>query len=207
MGRQLASVQSDLEESKRLATLGMLVAVVAHELNNVLAPVVTYAQLSRAHPNDLPMMRKAVDRAAAGAQQAIAISKSVLVLARDGALPPEQAPATPTDVKAAVVEVLEHLGEDLERAGVRVSVTIDAGLSVAMGRVGFQQVITNLVLNARKAVGDRGGRIDISARPAMEKSFDDVSRSTGNNCGWVRVTVGDSGQGLAEDVRSRMLQA
>ncbi len=52
---RLAVVERQLAQAQRLATLGTLAAGIAHEINNILTPVLAYAQLARANPHDRAM--------------------------------------------------------------------------------------------------------------------------------------------------------
>ena len=74
LSRQFATAQEQLEylrdqltESQRLATIGTIAAVIAHEFNNLLTPIVSYSQyaLSSAESDnpDMPLIRKALSKA------------------------------------------------------------------------------------------------------------------------------------------------
>ena len=60
--RDLASLQQQLEHAHRLATVGTLAAGIAHEINNIMTPVLAYAQLAKADPHDAALQEKALDR-------------------------------------------------------------------------------------------------------------------------------------------------
>src|SRR5215468_6918918 len=79
---QLATLRAELERSQRLAMLGTVAAMVAHEVNNLMTPIATYAQLAQANPSDAPLVAKALERANAGAQQASRIATSILALSK-----------------------------------------------------------------------------------------------------------------------------
>src|SRR6185369_5603381 len=80
---QLQQVRESLTHSHRLATLGTIASIIAHEYNNILTPVVSYAQLALAKPGDQELMKKAVEKALAGAERAAHISSSLLGFARE----------------------------------------------------------------------------------------------------------------------------
>src|SRR5688572_19317541 len=57
-----------LEHAQRLSTLGVLAAGVCHEINNILTPVLAYAQLASNNPQDTNLQAKAISKAVHGVQ-------------------------------------------------------------------------------------------------------------------------------------------
>src|SRR5215211_2646494 len=86
MQRQLDEVRAQLTESQRLATIGTIAAVIAHEFNNLLTPICSYSQyaLTSAESDepDLALIRKALAKAFASSTKAGKICTSMLSLAR-----------------------------------------------------------------------------------------------------------------------------
>src|SRR5262245_62415392 len=80
---ELESVRRELEHMQRLATLGTLAAGVAHEINNVLTPVLAYAQLASSNIDDRKLQTKAIQKALHGAQTATQITRAMLGFATD----------------------------------------------------------------------------------------------------------------------------
>ena len=90
---QLASAQQQLDllkeavmQSQRLATIGTISAVIAHEFNNILTPVISYAQYAlqsaESDKPDMDLIRKALSKSFTGATKAGRICTSMLGLAR-----------------------------------------------------------------------------------------------------------------------------
>lgn len=63
---QLEQVRDGLTHSHRLATLGTIASIIAHEYNNILTPIINYGQLALAKPDDQKMLKLAVEKAVAG---------------------------------------------------------------------------------------------------------------------------------------------
>ena len=57
---QLQQIREGLTHSHRLTTLGTIASVIAHEFNNILTPMISYAQLALARSDDSALMKKAV---------------------------------------------------------------------------------------------------------------------------------------------------
>src|SRR5271154_2188847 len=86
MQQQLNFLKEQLTESQRLATIGTIAAVIAHEFNNLLTPIVSYSQVAlqsaeSTHP-DMDLLRKALSKAFVGSSKAGRICASMLGLAR-----------------------------------------------------------------------------------------------------------------------------
>src|SRR5271154_6405821 len=86
MQQQLDALREQLTESQRLATIGTIAAVIAHEFNNLLTPIVSYSQYALGSANsdkpDMDLIRKALSKAFQSADKAGKICASMLCLAR-----------------------------------------------------------------------------------------------------------------------------
>jgi signal transduction histidine kinase len=184
---QLATLRAELERTQRLAMLGTVSAMVAHEVNNLMTPIVNYSQLAQANPGDAALTAKALARASAGAQQASRIATSMLVLAK----PDAAHERTTCEVAAAISDALECVPRGTLRA-IQVETQLQPDLRAAIGQGTLQQVVLNLVLNSVKAVGGRTGRIAI--------------RSRADGPGAVLLEVEDDGPGVAADLASKVFE-
>ena len=86
MQRQLDMLREQLTESQRLATIGTIAAVIAHEFNNLLTPIVSYSQFAlqsaESDKPDLELIKKALGKAFQSSSKAGKICSSMLSLAR-----------------------------------------------------------------------------------------------------------------------------
>lgn len=192
---RLNRVQAGLRQSHRLTTLGTLSAIVAHEFNNILTPVISYCQLALADAEktdpDMALIRKALQRSLDGAQKAAHISSSMLGFARDAA-----AGDAAANVAAAVDEVFTCLAREPAKDGIQLQLDIPDDLTVAMSPIALQQVVMNLVLNARAALR-KAGR-------ASGKSLAITARPTDDDR--ILITVADSGPGIPADLLPRIFE-
>jgi len=181
------AMERKLEEKERLASLGIMAAGIAHEVNTPITGISSYAQMlldttERSDPR-YPLLEK-VERQTFRASR---IVNSLLELARN-----KQVAAAPVDLAELVAECLELLHERIESTGIRVEVRNEAQSAIANGSDGeLQQVFTNLFLNAMDAMSDTGGRLTIEAVPGAAK---------------VTVRVQDSGPGIPADKLERIFQ-
>ncbi len=166
---KLRLVQEGLTRSHRLATLGTMASIIAHEFNNILTPVISYCQMAEKNPTDQALVMKAISRSLTGAQKAAQICNSMLGFAR--ASEGDRA----CQVSKVVEEVFACLARDPAKDGVQLTISVPGDLWVAISAVNLQQVLLNLVLNARQAMKrNRGGRLSIVAAKGADLSTIDV---------------------------------
>ncbi|MEX0744872.1 MAG: HAMP domain-containing sensor histidine kinase [Phycisphaeraceae bacterium] len=180
---QLQQVREGLSQSHRLATLGTIATIIAHEYNNILTPMISYAQLALANPEDAALAQKALEKALGGAERAAHISTSLLGFARDE---PGQ---TQASLPQVVKESLACLGREPKRDGITLTLDVPE-VTVAMNPMELQQVLLNLLLNARKAMR-RGGSLKIAAKV---------------NDDHVELHVADTGPGIPALIRDRLFE-
>lgn len=198
----LERVRSELAESERLASLGTLVGLIAHEFNNLLTPVVGYTSAALAPGADEKLMRKALKRANEGAARAAEIAESILSLNSDGGFAVSASAAKTANPESALRAALLCLARDLSRDGI--TLHVEPGpedLRVRMSPADLQQVLLNLVLNGRKAMLPRskGGVAEETARPGeLRFAVDSVDNQR------VRITLADNGVGLDAEQAERM---
>lgn len=159
---RLRELEAQLLHSHRLATLGTLTSIVAHEYNNILTPILSYAQLALASPDDRDLLIKAVEKAQQGAERAARISASILGFARGD----EDDPPPLAHVRTVVEQALACLARDPARDGIAVRLDLP-DLWLAIPASDLQQVLVNLLLNARDAMtlsqARRGGQLTVAA--------------------------------------------
>ena len=172
--------QSDLEQVavSRLATLGSLVSMYAHEIGNALTPVLNYTRLALEDPDDQAAARRAHESALRSVERCQSISGALLGFAAGGET--DSAP-----LLAGIERSLACLPRDLAKDGIRLELDIPELLHAEISSVALEQVVLNLVLNARAAMG-RGGLLRVTA-----------GCSTWNTpAGFVELRVSDSGDGI-----------
>jgi len=178
-------------EARRNETVDALAAVaagIAHELNNPLAVMASRIELMLASDQDLSaqtrddllVLQKNIERASR-------ISHNMLSLAR-------QRPGArqPVDMNVAVEEAMLIVGAEARAGAVRYETDLDRSLPPVMAEpTGVEQVLINLILNAR----DAGARlIRIETMPAPGRT------------GHLRLLVSDDGSGIESDVLGKLFE-
>jgi two-component system NtrC family sensor kinase len=186
---QLDYLRDQLTESQRLATIGTIAAVIAHEFNNLLTPVVSYSQYALASAEgaepDMALIKKALSKSYQGSSKAGKICASMLALARG------ESSFTQVSVQKLVDEVLLVLARDPRKDGIALRVQVQPGLLVEGDPVQLEQVLLNLLINARHAMLGKGGSLSIKA---------------GSEGDEVKIQVIDTGPGIPEALQNKIFQ-
>jgi len=185
--QQLAILQQKLIQAQRLTALGELVSTTTHEFNNVLMTILNYAKMGLRH-KDEATRDKAFQKVLAAAERASKITNSVLGMARNRSESFE-----PTDLAALIEEALVLLEREMRKY--RISVETHLARVPAARAVGnqIQQVILNLLINARQAMPN-GGRIMIRLEHATDHDT-------------VELTIRDTGCGIPADKLPRIFDS
>jgi signal transduction histidine kinase len=180
MQRQLDGLREQLTESQRLATIGTIAAVIAHEFNNLLTPIVSYSQYAlqsaESGKPDAELIKKALSKSFQASTKAGRMCTSMLGLARG------ESSFGPVEIQRLVEETLLVLARDPQKDGIALRVQVQPGITVTGDHVQLEQVLLNLLINARQAMLGRGGSITIKAQHS--------------DAGELRLQVIDTGPGI-----------
>ena len=159
--------------------------MVAHEFNNILTPIINYAHMASKDPS---LVGKAISHAVQGGQRATAICNAILGMTGERNLPPEA-----VNLLELVNETFSMLVRNPQKDRIGMTVDIDRELAVSVPRVALQQVLVNLIMNARAALQARDAPrwIRISARREGRL---------------VAIVVRDNGQGIAPEDLEKVFQ-
>ena len=183
---ELDSLRRQVLDLQRVSSLGVLAGSVCHELNNALTPVLNYAKLGLRNP-DPEFRRRAFEKILEGAQRAAAITGGVLGLAR-----PQADDRTPADLVRLAEEVLLLTTKELQKGRVKAEFRAEGRPFARVSASQIQQVLLNLVINARQAMPD-GGTLRLSV------GLDPSGRLA-------ELRVADTGQGIPSAALKRIFE-
>jgi signal transduction histidine kinase len=165
IGEELATTQTENEQlreqllrAQRLSSVGTLASSVAHEFNNILTTILNYAKLGMRPESSDATRVQAFEKIHKGGQRAATIISSMLGFARNQTTHRET-----TDLISLVEEVLVLADKDLSKHQVKVEKKYQGRPKAPVVRGQIEQILLNLVINARQAM-PRGGRIVIEVR-------------------------------------------
>jgi len=206
---QILTIGTDITERKhlldqflraqRMESIGALAGGIAHDLNNVLAPILMSIDLLRedvqgAAANELlDSMRTSAERGAGMVRQILSFARGV-----DGE-------KSPVDLRQIVRDV-ERVARDTFPKSITFVNTVPKDLWTVSGNATqFHQVLMNLAVNARDAMPD-GGTITVSAENVdLDEQYAAmaVDATPGR---YVRLVVSDNGMGMPPEVLSRIYE-
>jgi signal transduction histidine kinase len=181
-----------LLQSEKVATMGSLLAGVAHELNNPLAILSGQAQLLRETVTDDPVLSRRANKIAEASDRCVRIVRNFLALARQR--PPERTEVRTEEVIRGAIELLAY---ELRTDGVEATVDVAEGLPpLSADPHQLHQVLVNLIANAQQAMRRQAQprRLTVTARH-------DAARAI------VRLEVADTGPGMTPEIRDRIFEA
>ena len=183
--------------AQRLDTIGMLAAGIAHDLNNVLAPIMFAAPLLRdalSTPRDLKILDTVNRSAARGA----GLVKQILGFAHSAA-----SELQPTQVKHIARDIIGVITETFPKS-IELQQKVPSDLWPVMGdATQIHQVLLNLCVNARDAM-PQGGTLHITVANRRLNAAE-ATRIPGSRPGpWLVFEVGDTGTGITPEVLERI---
>jgi PAS domain S-box-containing protein len=177
-----------LLQAEKMAALGQTVSGVAHELNNPLATILSWAERLAERPLD-DTSRRGVGVILGEAERAARIVRNLLTFARK-----RQSTRALVDINPVVSETLQLRAYEQRVSNIEVTTALASGLpQVFADAHQIQQVLLNLVINAEQAMAAANGRGTLAVRTSH-----DVDRET------VILEVRDDGPGISAEMKSRI---
>jgi two-component system, NtrC family, sensor kinase len=194
-GRELERAYSSLLASEKMASLGKLAATVAHEVNNPLMGILTYARLSlkdldkmAADPKAATRVREQLGIIERESRRCGDIMKNLLTFARQA--PSQRAPNQVNELVKRATQLVRH---QLELKSIELESNLAADMPAVPCDTGqVQQVILILVVNACEAL-QPGGQIWVSTE------FDAATDEA-------RIRVRDNGPGIAPEAAAKIFE-
>ncbi len=185
--QQIEILKQQLSQAQKMTALGELVSTTTHEFNNILMTIINYAKLGMRH-RDNATREKAFDKILAAGNRAAKITNCVLGIARNRTTAQE-----PGDLVKLVEDTLILLEREMNKYHVRVETLFHPVPEAVINASQIQQVVLNLLINARQAMPN-GGRLLVKIAPAVET-------------GMIDMVIRDNGCGIPADKLPRIFES
>ena len=194
---QRRSLEERLRHSERIATVGTLAGGIAHEFNNIMTPILLYAQAALDEVPEASEPANDLRRVIAAAHRARTLVNRVLTFSREM----QSGPAAPVNVAGVVEEVVTLL-----RAIVPPNIEIISRIATPVVPIPgdaslVHQVVMNLCTNAYHAMRASGGRMTVTLGQRFERADERVPPGE-----YVVLEIADTGHGMDAKTLSRIFE-
>ncbi len=195
-----ARLQAQLCKIQRLESIGKLAGGIAHDFNNILTVILCHAELGKRPLAPEHPTRRCLDEILFAAKRSAALTRQLLTFARSQHVEP-----IVLDLNRTVTEILKMLGRILGE-GVEVDWKPGADLGhVRMDPSQVDQILANLCINARDAMGGEGRLTIETDRFVLDE--DEISSFPEAVAGeYVRLSISDTGSGMTPDVYEKIFE-
>jgi PAS domain S-box-containing protein len=192
-------LEAQFLQAQKMEAVGQLAGGVAHDFNNLLTAILGYAALVKEGMSD-PGRRRNVDEVVKAATRATALTRQLLAFSRQEV--PEVTVLNANDVVTDLLDMLRRLiGEHMTLT----TNLADDVHSIRTDRGQLEQVVVNLVVNARDAM-PKGGSIQITTSNVHLDSGSTVHGSQMPPGDYLMLAIADSGVGMSEEVRKQLFK-
>jgi PAS domain S-box-containing protein len=196
---QLAQVREHLYQVQKLESLGRLAGGIAHDLNNVLMPIMGYTQLLLGEFPEPGQVHDDLQEVYRAAERASTLVRQILAFSRKQVLQLEE-----LDLNAVITNfgsmLTRLIGEHIE---LRLQLADDLCL-VKADRSQLEQVVLNLAVNARDAM-PRGGQLTIETSEVTIESGGPLPARVPPGR-YARLVVRDTGEGMDAETREHVFE-
>jgi two-component system NtrC family sensor kinase len=194
--RELHKAQAESARSEKLASVGLLAAGIAHELNNPLTGVLTFSHLVRKNLPDGSPDAEDLDLVIRETKRCASIIRRLLDFSREKT--PEK---TFCNLNVIIEDAVQLIAQSAQVLDINIAMDLDEQLPAAwLDENLIKQVIMNMLVNAQHAI-ESGGRITIRTRLL---AADACPESIGEAQEMAEITITDTGCGIPQEDLQRI---
>jgi two-component system, cell cycle sensor histidine kinase and response regulator CckA len=193
-------LEGQLQQARRMEAVGRLAGGIAHDFNNLLTIIKGYTELGLTRARNYPEVRTDLERIEDASERAAGLVRQLLAFSRRQVLQPKL-----LDLNSIVVG-LDQLLRRLMDEDIEMKTVIGKELGTIKADPGqIEQVIMNLVVNARDAMPD-GGKLTVETENVELDSVYARDHATVRPGRYVMLAVSDNGTGMSEATKSRIFE-
>ncbi len=197
---ELRQREDEVRQLQKMEALGRLAGGIAHDFNNLLQSIISSCSvILMSMPDAEAPLSRQVARMKRTAERGASLTRQLLTFSRR-----EEAEAGPLDLDALLAD-MEMLLERLLESNIALESDRRAGCTVLADPGDIQQLMMNLVINARDAMPG-GGTLRIESHQVAVGREETARHPTVQPGPYVRVTVADTGTGMDEATQARIFE-
>ncbi len=190
---QLRESEEQLRQSQKMESIGRLAAGVAHDFNNMLSVILGHVELAKMDNEIAQRLREHLGEIQRAAQSSSNLTKQLLAFARKQTISPQS-----VNLNDIIADKLPIIGRLIGR-NIKTSWTPDPSLNnTLIDAAQFEQVLLNLCINARDAIG-AAGTITIETGNCVVDEQYVITHPDAIMGDFVQLTVSDTGCGIARE--------
>jgi signal transduction histidine kinase len=188
-----------LSQLRRVESLGYVTARVAHDLNNLLAPIEAASDVLAMRIGGGEAVPALAREIGESARRAAMLVRQMLSSVRRDDVPLERISVS------SIVTGIRDIAKRILGDSITLDLMLETDAEADVDRDQLEHLILNLVANARDAMSD-GGRLKIATREVELAETAVAERGLSNAGPYVLLSLADTGAGMAADVKSRVFQ-
>ncbi len=197
---ELRTLKENFAQSQKMQAIGQLAGGIAHDFNNVLTAIIGYSDLLLANHRPTDPSFQDIMQIRQNANRAAGLVRQLLAFSRRQTLRPQV---------LQLGDVLSDLQMLMRRlVGEKITLELRHGRDLWLAKADlnqFEQVIVNLVVNARDAMPD-GGKIELRTCNVTAAECADLNEKGLVAGDYVAIEVVDTGQGIPDDVKDKIFE-
>ena len=195
------NMQAQLQQAQKMETIGTLAGGIAHDFNNILTAILGYAEMARESSQAGSMAANDLDQVVKASHRAKELVKQILAFSRQ-----DETERIPLQPSLIIKEASKMLRSSLP-ATIDIKLDLDPESGFIMADpTQIHQILMNLCTNAYHAMEETGGTLSISLKKEhliWDDLIDKPNLQAGN---FVRLTISDTGFGIAPEIRDRIFE-
>lgn len=193
--KEKAKLEAQLQQAQKMESIGTLAGGVAHEINNPINAIMNYAQLIKDRSDDDSSLAQFADEIIHETERTAKIVKNLLTFARE-----ERASHSPARMIDIVNDTMSLIQTVFRQDQITLNVEVPEDLpKIKCRSQQIQQVVMNLMTNARDALNDKYAAYDENK---LVKISSNLFEKDGRR--WIRTTVEDHGVGIDPNISETM---
>ncbi len=194
-------LEAQVRQAQKMEAIGTLAGGIAHDFNNILSAIIGFAELAQFRLGENDIVRSELNGVLEGSRRAAGLVGQILAFSRRHE--PRRMPVQLCEVAAESFRLLRATLP----AGIQFEVRLPPGLPHILADPNqVHQVIMNLGTNAFQSIGNRNGRITVSADAGMADPFSAVAIAGFKSGPYVHLSITDTGCGMDRGTMDRIFE-